>query len=280
MSKRLVGALAVRLYPSEIRDSKGNEILGTLLDAGDDSLVAFARQLTSLIVGALSARSRRALAESPAKLAISTICWAAIILVTRVPFKQGVLVLAGVITHVPLVTVRDMYVLPLVILASFTVGGRRLAGLLGVAWVALYVRDWESPGLATSQAVGQIVLPAAGFGLLALLPHAAAKTWQARILWLVPAAAVALTSLAPLWFSDPSLWFPGQSIFILIPVISALVFLPVAPGFAVGTTLAWSSMWLWNILGDSIWATLLLASTPVALALVAIGRSAAIRSYD
>ena len=88
MSKRLVGGVAVRLYPSDIRDSRGKEILGTLLDAGDASLAAFVRQLASLIVGGLVVRSRRALAEPPGKLAASAICWAAIVAVIQLPLGK------------------------------------------------------------------------------------------------------------------------------------------------------------------------------------------------
>lgn len=275
MSKRLVGGVAVRLYPREIRDSRGEEILGTLLDAGDASVAAFVRQLASLVVGGLVARSRRAVAQSPAKLAASAVCWAAIIGVTQVPFRQGILVLDGVLSGVPLVTVRDMYLLPLVILASFTLGGRRLAGLLGLAWVALYVRDWEGPGIPMSNIVVAVVIPVAGFALLTLRPQAAPRAWQARILWLVPAAALALVNLAPLWSSDPLLWISGQSSVVLIPVVAALVFLPVAPTFAVGTALAWSLPHLWIYGAESIWTTMLLASTPVALSLVAVARRAA-----
>ena len=69
--------VAGRMYPSDIRDSRGKEILGTLLDAGDASLAAFVRQLASLMVGGLVVRSRQALAEPPGKLAARTICWAA-----------------------------------------------------------------------------------------------------------------------------------------------------------------------------------------------------------
>jgi hypothetical protein len=278
MSKRSVGRVAVRLYPREIRDGRGKEILGTLLDAGDASFAAFLRQLASIVVGGLVARSRRALTESPVKLTAGAACWAAIILVTQFPFRQGIRVLDGM-TAFPLVTLRDMCVLPLVILASFTFGGRRLAGLLGLAWIVLYVQDWE-PGLGTSQAVQQILLPAAGFGLLTLRPQAAPRTWQARILWVVPAAALALVNLAPLWASNPLLWYSDQSIVILIPVIAALAFLPVAPAFAVGTTLAWSSTWVWNPWGESIWTAMLMASTPTALALLAIGRFATRDNYD
>jgi len=282
MTKRLVGGVAVRLYPKDIRASRGKEILGTLLDAGDASLEAFVRQLASLIVGGLMVRSRRALAEPPRTLAARAACWAAIVAIIQQPFREGVLALDGVLPGVPLVTVRDMFILPLVILASFTLGGRRLAGLLGLVWVALYIRDWEPPGLGVSKIAVAVMLPTVGFGLLTLRPQTAPRAWQARILWMAPAAALALVSMVPFWFSvsDPLLWFSGWSIVVLIPVVSALAFLPVAPAFAIGTALAWSVPHLWIYGHESIWTILLLASTPVALTLLAVARRAALDRHD
>ncbi len=276
MSRRLLGGVAVRLYPKAFRDSRGREILGTLLDAGEESLLAFVRQLASLIVGGLVARSRRALTEPPAKLAASAISWAAIILVTRFPFGQGVRVLYWPLGFtLPMVTVRDMVVLPLIILASFTLGGRRLAGLLGLVWVALFVREYGYPGVFRAETIGMAVLPAVGFGLLTWRPQAAPTAWHTRTLWLVPAAALALVTMAVLRLSP----YSGQSVTVLIPVVAALVFLPMAPGFAIGTALAWSAQWAWIFGSESTWTIALLASTPVALALVGAGRYAAIRSY-
>jgi hypothetical protein len=192
------------------------------------------------------------------------------------------LALDGVLPGVPLVTVRDMFILPLVILASFTLGGRRLAGLLGLVWVALYIRDWEPPGLGMSKIAVAVTLPAVGFGLMTLRPQSAPRASQARILWVVPAAALALVSMVPLWFSvsDPLLWFSGWSIVVLIPVVSALAFLPVAPAFAIGTALAWSVPHLWIYGRESIWTILLLASTPITLTLLAVARRAAIDRHD
>jgi hypothetical protein len=277
MSRRLLGGVAVRLYPKAIRDSRGGEILGTLLDAGEESLLAFVRQLASLIAGGVVARSRRALTGPPAKLAASAISWAAIILLTRFPFGQGVRVLYWPLGFtLPLVTVRDMVVLPLIVLASFTLGGRRLAGLLGLVWVALFVREYGYPGVFRAETIGMAVLPAAGFGLLTWRPQAAPAAWQTRTLWLVPAAALALVTMAVLRFSP----YSGQSVTVLIPVVAALVFLPVAPGFAIGTALAWSAQWAWIFGSESTWTIALLASTPVALALVGAGRYAATHSYD
>lgn len=272
MSKRLVGGVAVRLYPRDIRDSRGKEILGTLLDAADASPGAFVRQLISVVVGGLVARSRRALAEPPGKLAASAVCWAAIVTIARVP-GHGIDVLDGSALHIAPVVVRDKYVLPLVVLAAFTLGGRRLAGLLGLAWVALAVRQWTH-GVLTSEFIAMLALPTVGFVLLALRPRVAPRTWRARSLWLVPALVWVLMNLA-----GPGFWF--QPVLIPLPAVVAFVFLPVAPAFALGTALAWSatSAWFYNgwfYGGESIWMVILLGSTLVAVALVAVGRRAAI----
>lgn len=90
MSKQAIGRAALRLYPCEVRASRGEEILGTLLDAGEESSLAFLRQLASLIVASLVARSRQALTEPPGKLAIQAICWAGVIAVIRFSFFAGI----------------------------------------------------------------------------------------------------------------------------------------------------------------------------------------------
>ena len=201
----------------------------------------------------------------------------------QLPFRvQGVWALEGILPGVPRVTVRDMYVSPLVILASFTLGGRRLAGLLGLVWVALYVRDWEPPDLAMSKIVVAVVLPAAGFGLLTPAATDGAKS-MAGTNSVAGASSGAgarehgAAVVLALWFSGPLPWFTYQSIVVLVPVAAAFVFLPVAPAFAIGATLAWSVPHLWIYGGESIWTIVLLAFTPVSIALVAVARRAAIR---
>ena len=276
MSKRLVGSAAVRLYPRDIRESRGKEILGTLLDAADASLAAFVRQLASLIVGGLVVRSRRALAEPPGTLAASAACWAAIVTIARIP-GHGIDVLDGRAFHIAPAVVRDDYVLPLVVLAAFTLGGRRLTGLLGLAWVALAVREW-SYGLLTSEFIVMLAFPAVGFVLLTIRPRTAPKGWQARSLWLLPAVAWVLINLP-----GPGFWL--QPVLIPVPAVVALVLLPVAPAFAVGTALAWSatSGWFYNgwfYGAESIWMIMLLGSTLVAVALVAVGRRATIERHN
>lgn len=276
MTKRLIGRVAVRFYPREMRDSRGEEILGTALDAGDVSLTAFVWQAASLIAGGLGARSRRAFGQPSGKLAASALYWGAITAAIRIPVGQGVSRLAGPPgPAVPLVTIRDMYLLPLVMLASFTLGRHRLAGLLGLAWVALYARMWGDAGLSTGQLIDSVLLPGAGFGVLALRPRVAPPAWQARSLWLLSAAALALVHVA-----SPLPIGPHGSILVVIPGLLALASLPLAPAFAVGTALAWSTPLIWATGPQSAWRTVLLCCMVVALVLAAAGRFVATTRSD
>lgn len=274
MSKRSIGGIAIRTYPRQTREARGEEMLGTLLDAGDDSLVAFLRQLVSLVVGGFVARSRLALTASPARFAAEVSCWVAIVTVMRFPFGAGIYALrrwSDGADSVSLVTIRDMYVLPLVILASFTFGRRRLTALLGLVWVFVFFRTWVNVPIFRSGLIEMLVLPALGFVLLAGLPSAMPTPWQARIKWLIPATAWALIHLLSMRIS-------GQPIVILLPILVSLLALPVAPALAVGTALAWSATSLWMGGVESPRTVLSLACAAMALAFIAVGHRRAIRS--
>jgi hypothetical protein len=56
--REAIGRTVVRLYPKNIRENAGEELVGTLLDAGDASRGAYVRQLVSLVRSGLSARAR------------------------------------------------------------------------------------------------------------------------------------------------------------------------------------------------------------------------------
>jgi hypothetical protein len=84
MTKRSLGRAAVRLYPSGVREARGDELVGTLLDAGDASLTAFIAELVSLVFAALKARSRRARAVPVSTLIFELLCWGAVVNVAKV----------------------------------------------------------------------------------------------------------------------------------------------------------------------------------------------------
>ena len=144
MSKRLVGGVAVRMYPRTFATAEARRSSAPCL-----MLVCVAGSVRATARLADGWRSCGAIATGACRAARKARCThdllGRIVAVIQLPFKVRSLGPGGDSPGVPRVTVRDMYVSPLVILASFTLGGRRLAGLLGLVWVALYVRDWEPP---------------------------------------------------------------------------------------------------------------------------------------
>ncbi|HEX3979241.1 MAG TPA: hypothetical protein VHW96_23425 [Solirubrobacteraceae bacterium] len=77
MTRESIARAAMRTYPAGIRSSTGNELVGTLLDAGEHSLIAFTRQLGSVSFGGLLPRSREASAQPLHRLLSDAIPWAA-----------------------------------------------------------------------------------------------------------------------------------------------------------------------------------------------------------
>jgi hypothetical protein len=141
MSRQLIGRTLVRLYPAEVRRARGNELVGTLLDAGDVSSVAFLTNAASLARSGLWARAREELGRPVGQLLVGAFCWAAVLMAMS-DVVEGVgtgLFWGGSIFSFgnDPQTVIDMYVLPVLILALFTTGRNRTTGLLGLLRVAM-----------------------------------------------------------------------------------------------------------------------------------------------
>lgn len=108
MIREPIGQAALRAYPPAMRRTRGPEMLGTLLDAGEQSRWAFVRESASLVLGGLRergaltarARTRRLIADSCCQaVMISLTLWILGILKThviagpnhRLPIQAGVL---------------------------------------------------------------------------------------------------------------------------------------------------------------------------------------------
>jgi hypothetical protein len=141
MSRQLIGRTLVRLYPAEVQRTRGNELIGTLLDAGDVSAWAFLANAASLARSGLWARAREELGRPVGQLAVGALCWAAVLMAMS-DVVEGVgtgLFWGGSIFSFgnDPETIIDMYVLPVLILALFTPGRNRTTGLLGLLRVAM-----------------------------------------------------------------------------------------------------------------------------------------------
>ena len=272
MSRQLIGRTLVRLYPAEVREARGNELVGTLLDAGDASTLAFLLHAASLAKSGVWARARDELARPVRQLLVGALCFAAVLMamsnvvegVGAGLFWGGSIFSFGSDPE----TVIDMYVLPVLILALFTTGRNRTTGLLGLLRVAM--RLHQSPLISLPDFLILVPVQAVGFGLLAIRPRSIRPA--GRYLWLIPAAMWAFYWLTLL----------GQHSGVgrMTPVVAALVLLPLAPSLALGIGIDWLLQGISYLTypggdGFPLWTAEFLACLPVIVLAVGVYRHAA-----
>lgn len=276
MRRQAIGRTAVRLYPKDIRESAGEELVGTLLDAGDASRGAYVGQLVSLVRSGLSARARSELREPLGRIAASTLCWVAVMsAMSELVGEIGIRLRWGYTLEASTETLLYSYILPALILVLFTLRRNRTTGILGLAWLAIFLHQHSM--LPLSGFFESIPLQAAGFALLAIRPR---KPLPAgRFLWPAPAIAWLIYQVTLLG----QLSGVGKT----TPFLAALLLLPWAPSLALGTAITWALtaiyyMNLYQIVPTAphllVEALELLAGVPLALIVASIGRKAAIRA--
>jgi len=276
MSRAQIGRMVVRVYPKDIRDSTGEELLGTLLDAGDDLLRDFGRQLVSLLRSGLLTRARSELSQPLLRIVTSTLCWVAVMSVMfELVQTVGIGLRWGGSPGSDTQTLLYSYIIPALILVLFTLRRHRTTGILGLAWLAIFLHQHSM--LPLSGFVEFIPLQAAGFALLAIKPRE--PLLGGRFLWPVPAIVWMLYQVTLL----------GQlsGVGRITPVLAALVLLPWAPSLALGTAITWA---LTAIYYFSLYQTVptfphllveaieLMAGVPVALTVAWTTRRAARRA--
>jgi hypothetical protein len=179
-----IGRTVIRLYPKDIRESAGAELVGTLLDAGDASRGAYVRQLVSLVRSGLAARARLELSQPLGRIAASTLCWVAVMsAMSRLVSVIGIRLRWGDSPGSDTETLLYCYIIPALILVLFTLRHDRTTGILGLAWLAIFLHQHSM--LPRTGFVESVPLQAAGFALLALKPRTTLPA--GRFLWPGPA---------------------------------------------------------------------------------------------
>lgn len=231
MSRVLIGRLIVRCYPTEIRQDRGDEFVGTLLDVGDASPWEFASHAASMARAGLVARAKAELARPVWQLASGALAWAAVLMaVTQLLEGLGTAAFWGgpifSMGNDPQ-TVIDMYAIPLMIMGLITAGRTRAVGVLGL--VRLVMRLHQSPLIALVDFMIWYPVQILGFGLLAVRPRIVRPA--GRYLWTVPAA----------WYAFYWLTLLGQHSGVghMTPVIASAILLPLAPSLALGLGIDW-----------------------------------------
>jgi hypothetical protein len=262
MTRAWLGRTAARTYPPEIRAAHGEELIGTLLDAGEHSVALFGRELASLVAGGLAARSRKALSQPLRQISRDLVRWACIVIVARELAGNLASLRWGGTFGGSLSTVWLLYAGPALILTVFTAGRDRTTGIIGLIWLYTSIRSHPQPPISIW--IEFWVPPLAAFMLMAIRPRR--KAGCERALWLIPAIVWAIFQYTEL----------GQQsgIGYLTPVLATLIFVPIAPAFALATAVAWSLMAAWylpiGVADTTRLAVELLSCTPLALIVVVL----------
>ncbi len=178
MIREGIGKALLRFYPEPIRVERGQEILGTSLDAGAGSLRTFGRECFSLVTGGLRQRAQ-ANAQVPDRRVLASSLPLAALLLTAI-----------LIANRPLWAAWNGWlddgnnglphnVLYLLILPVALVGLDRLAGAIGIASLIVGATTLATPTISL-----QPVLPI-GFMVMMLAPSPRRFTPH-RLLWLLP----------------------------------------------------------------------------------------------
>jgi hypothetical protein len=238
MRYQRLGSLALNAYPPSVRTVRGEEMLGTLLDAGEDSTGAFISGCASLVVGGLRERARENARIGARRLIADGFCQGAVLM-------GFYTLLAGIQereTPVPHGYIHGWLVWKLVVVAAVLVfallGRDRLAGLCGVGFAGYMLI--HAYGLPASDAPGALVLYRWGialvcFAVMVLKPRIRAYG-QRKLLWLIAGATVAVVSLMP------QLAVAVAFVLLLGLPLLGMFLLPVDPRLAIASALLWADL--------------------------------------
>lgn len=270
MRHEWVGSLVLRAYPRSVRAARGEEMLGTLLDAGEDSTIAFVRGSRSLLVGGALERARANAQIGAGRLVADGFCLAAVL--------WSVLQELGYLTaHFELVPIWAVVVMAGVPVFAL-LGHDRLAGLCGIA-VAGFVltRDYGVP-LAGPEPVllghpGLVFFldkwlgPLVCFVIMVLKPRIRTHDPR-RLIWLTP--MLVLLAAPPLVVLIPV----TMGLYFVLP-LAGIILLPIDPRIGIASAVFWADTAAASTLGHT---RLGLITLPIVLltALITIGRGRAV----
>jgi hypothetical protein len=276
LTGKRIGSLVLRAYPRNFRAARGKEMLGTLLDASEDSTSAFIRGVGSLLIGGLRERARENAQVGAGRLVADGFClaaviWSAIELVSDETLER-------MNAHISLV----IWILALLagVLLFASLGRDRLAGVCGLAVVAyIFIREYGMtlsgpapvllghPGLVFF--VDRWLGPLVCFMVMVLRPRVRSQDPR-KLLWLLP---VALLMLSPVIRVE--LVAVELLIYFGLPA-AGLILLPVDPRLAIASAVFWTDIAAASTLGHTRLGLITLPIVMLAV-LITVGRGKLLR---
>jgi hypothetical protein len=178
-----IGRAALRAYPPAVRQTRGPEMLGMLLDAGEHSNRAFVRESGSLVLGGL--RGRRAIiARAGTRRLIADACCQAVLIFLML-WLISALNTQGSAGPSRQLLVQEVVLVA--ILAGALVGYERLAAVGGLAALIAYGPlgpHTQLVGLAT------VLVPIACLLVMVRAPQRRPRDPR-QLLWLLPVGVLA-----------------------------------------------------------------------------------------
>lgn len=183
MIRDRIGQAALRAYPPAVRQARGLEMLGMLLDAGEQSNRAFVRESVSLVLGGLRERGALAARAGTRRLVADACCRA--VLIFLMLWLISALNRQGSAGASRQLLVQEVVLAA--ILACALVGYERIAALSGLAALIAY-----GPVGPHIQLVGlaKVLVPIACLLVMVRAPQRRPRDPR-RLLWLLPVAVLA-----------------------------------------------------------------------------------------
>jgi hypothetical protein len=220
-----IGQAALRAYPPAVRQTRGPEMLGMLLDAGEQSRRAFVRESGSLVLGGLRER-RTLLAQARSRRLIADACCQAVIIFVML-WLISALNTHGIAGASRQSLVQDMMLAA--ILACALIGYQRIAALGGLAALIAYGPLGPPVQLV---ALARVLVPIACLLVMVRAPQQRQRDPR-RLLWLVP-VTVLLALPAHAQVSLPEL--------LAVISVGALLRLLHDPRLAIACSLVWITL--------------------------------------
>jgi hypothetical protein len=210
IAERLAG-IALLAYPREVRESRGGEMVGTVLDVSEGSPWRVLGESVALIRSGLRARASIAAGSGSRRLA-ATVCaqaatvWGLVLLIayfqldrmildSSIAQREGGLFLTQWETGEVALFLTQSLIAASVAVAL--IGYDRIAALFGLAWTGFSLQQDLSSGVGgwgpPAHVIALLLIPAVCYLVMLLMPRARRRDGQ-RLLWL---AGATLVGLAP-----------------------------------------------------------------------------------